>query len=478
MFRSMRIYVIFVAVALLAGLVTRIFLHEREGVKEPSVAGAFYPSKPSELKSILDKMSEVSSPIHLNGELKALIVPHAGYQYSGVVAAEGYSFLERPYKKIFILSSNHNERATSFRLALPRWKFLKTPLGPVRVSPIVEKWLKDPLFQDQPLAFDSHVIEVQLPFLQHALKDFEIIPVVTGDARAEDLLGLAKHIVDELDQDSLIIVSSDLSHYYPYDKAVAIDQPCVKAVASQQLEGVHCEACGLPAILVLLNVARQKGWQAQLIDYKNSGDTTGDKARVVGYSSIAFYEPPFSKAEAAAMIQLSRAVLTEAVITKQSGAVTLDSALAGFQKPQACFVTLEKKGRLRGCVGHLQATMNLPRCILENTVSAASRDRRFSPVTPDEVKDLRLEISVLSDPVVFEHKSKEELLRKLRPYQDGVILTVNSKTAVFLPQVWEMIPQKEIFLTELCKKGEMLPDCWQEPGTQVSLFHVSLIREN
>ena len=468
------VVVLVLALALVAALVFR-----REAViRPPHVAGSFYPASPHELSAMLEDFLGNAADRRVDGVVRALIVPHAGYVYSGQVAARGYKLLKDRYRTIFILAANHNPEAPPFKFSVSNATYYQTPLGKVRVSKIARKLLDNPLFSYVEEAHATHIIEVQLPFLQEVMKDFEIVPIVIGGANREELREVAGLISEYLDEETLLIVSSDLSHYHPYARAVELDRACIEAVAAQDLErAARCEACGLPAVLILLEIAGRKGWSSEIVDYKNSGDTTGSKARVVGYSSIVFYENDLAFQEKQWLLRLSRNVLESRVRSGLVPEVDEGSVPERLLKKQGCFVTLEVGDRLRGCIGHIVPQEALYRCVVENTVNAALRDRRFKPVTSSELEEIKIEISALSEPVRFERRSPQQLLDFLAPLKHGVILKNGEHQSTFLPQVWEDLPRKEQYLSRLCLKGGLAPDCWKDPETEVSTYSATVFDE-
>jgi len=320
-----------------------------------------------------------------------------------------------------------------------------------------------------------------VPFLQRALKDFEIVTVILGEVDAAEVArGLAGH----LDEHTLVVASSDLSHYHPYDQAKALDTRCVKAVCDLDLDGMlEQEACGRAPILALMHLARQKGWKAKLMDYRNSGDTGGDKSGVVGYASIAFTgeaegSNPYSIEERRRLIELARQAVREAVTTGRSPSVNAEDFPPSLREPKGSFVTLTQQGALRGCIGNLRATEPLYASIISNARSAATRDYRFPPVRKEELDSIEFEISILSDPKPLDFTSPEDLLAKLQPHRDGVVLEIGSATSTFLPQVWRQLPDKVQFLSALAKKADRGPDDWRKPGTRVLVYRVEAFKES
>lgn len=266
-------------------------------IRPPAVAGAFYPASERDLKKainyFLEKTKKIAEKVSVSkSKLRALVVPHAGYPYSAVVAAAGFNLLKQlklPKKpKVLLLGPSHNAYFQGLTTcSLEGWE---TPLGIIKVDPIVKRLIKENLVVISDEAHDNeHCLEVELPFLQEIFSDFSIIPLLTGEgnpvAFAKSLAKIAKEI-------DLFLISSDLSHYYPYNKAVELDKKANEEIPKLNIQKVNAEieACGKQGILTLMHLAKEKKWQGIFVDYKNSGDTGGDKSAVVGYGCYAFYE--------------------------------------------------------------------------------------------------------------------------------------------------------------------------------------------
>ena len=329
----------------------------------------------------------------------------------------------------------------------------------------------------------EHSLEVQLPFLQLTLKDFRIVPILTnnGDPKA-----LAATLAPYIGEDTLVVASSDLSHYHPYEKAVSLDRLFTAAVPALAFSDVtRCEACGKQAVLTLMHIAKIKGWEGQLIDYKNSGDTAGSKDQVVGYASIAFVDrkeasnrmnetlPPKDRR---ALLKLARSAI-EAKLVKGAKLERPDPLSAALTEVCGCFVTLHKHGRLRGCIGSIEPVSPLVECVESNAKSAAFGDPRFPPLSRDELSDVDIEVSVLSVPQRIDFKDGEDLKRQLEPLVHGVILSRGFNRSTFLPQVWKQLPDKERFLGHLCQKGGMPQEAWQDPETKVQVYQAEVFGE-
>ena len=256
-------------------------------VRQPAVAGAFYPGSADSLRSMVDGFLAQAAAKHIPG-LRALVCPHAGYRYSGPIAASGFKQLAGlGFDQVVVMAPSHHVRFSG--VAVPDVDSFGTPLGTIPVSARARE-----LVHHSPFVLDSaphqreHALEVELPFLQRVLGRFELVPLVFGAVdEAKVALGLDSLVGPK----TLLVASSDLSHYYPYDQAVTLDRGTIDAILRLDVAALaDAEACGKGPILALVELARRRGWKAELLDYRNSGDTAGDRSRVVGYAAIAFRE--------------------------------------------------------------------------------------------------------------------------------------------------------------------------------------------
>jgi AmmeMemoRadiSam system protein B len=256
--------------------------------RDMQFAGTFYPQDKNELLGLIHKYLDNAKPVSGTGTLKALIIPHAGYPYSGPVASFGYKLLQnKKFKEIILLGPSHQIPVQG--LAFCDYKEWETPLGKVSISDKNNLLAKEKSFHIQNEAhLHEHSIEVQLPFLQIVLESFSIIPIATGfiEKNSEIAEILSKYI----SKATLLIVSSDLSHYLPYAAAQSLDRKTINSILSGNTNISHDQACGADGITILMKIAKKKNWKATLLDYRNSGDTAGMKDQVVGYTSIAFYD--------------------------------------------------------------------------------------------------------------------------------------------------------------------------------------------
>ncbi len=470
-------------------------------VREPAVAGLFYPRETAQLSQTLDALLAGAKSHVIEGELRAILCPHAGYEFSGPVAAHAYRLLAgHSYDTVVILAPSHYAlfRGASVIAA----DAYRTPLGIVPVSAKAKQWATiepfvlepkclvqrppwsgqashpEPAFgEDTPETWE-HSAEVEVPFLQKTLTNFSLVSIITGEV---DPAKLAEALAGRLENKTLLVVSTDLSHYYPYDVAREKDAQCVSAICDLDVDRMQTqEACGKTGVLTLLHLARLKGWKATLLDARNSGDTYGNKDRVVGYAAIAFCSPKlqaFSSEERAQLLRLARRSLAEVVTNNALPEVATNAFPQNFVDVKGCFVTLTEQGRLRGCIGHILPQEPLYKAVMDNSLNAATRDPRFRPVRPEELDRVNIEISVLTVPEPLAFNSPEDLLAKLQPGRDGVVLRMGGLSATYLPQVWEQIPDKTQFLDTLAEKAGAAAGDWRAPGTQVFTYRVESFKE-
>lgn len=432
-------------------------------VKPAAVAGMFYPGDPGALTDLVDRCMAAAPRFAMAP--KALIAPHAGHVFSGPIAATAYATLAArrgEIRRVILLGPVHRVPIRS--MALSSADGFATPLGVVPVDwEAQRKLLTLPGVEVADAAFArEHSLEVHLPFLQRVLGEFSLVPVLVGAAKAEDVSRLLRTLWGG--PETAVIISSDLSHYHDYATASTKDWAAAEAIELLRADKIaDDQACGRYAIYGLLDLARRLDLRATTLDLRNSGDTAGDKERVVGYGSFGF-----EYAQTARLDDESRARLVE--VAKYAvqfglqhgrepriGASNLPPAL---RAQRASFVTLTIEGNLRGCIGSLQPHRALLHDVLSNAYKAAFGDPRFPALRPDELARLHVDISVLSTTRPIEASSEAELLTALRPDMDGLMIREGKKGALFLPHVWGAIPHPELFLKHLKVKAGLKPDHW------------------
>jgi len=259
-------------------------------VRKSVIAGSWYPGHRDELSKMLDGFFENAKNENL-GRIRALIAPHAGYIYSGQVAAFSFKQIESDdYSKVIILAPSHQYPFNGASIA--DYTHYETPLGEVRISSLAKELIKESeLISSTPAAHSrEHSAEIEIPFLQRILEDFEIVPIILGGMSESNMDEFSNLIIKHLDEKTLIVASTDLSHYHPYNEAVSMDTSCINSIVNLDMENAkRCEMCGYFPVLITMKIAEKLNWQAKLLKYANSGDVTGDRSEVVGYAAIAFY---------------------------------------------------------------------------------------------------------------------------------------------------------------------------------------------
>lgn len=437
---------------------------QKPAIRPAAVAGMFYPAHADALRGEVRALLADARPPRPPRLPKALLAPHAGYVYSGPVAASAYATLDAArerIRRVVLLGPVH--RVPVRGLALPGADRFATPLGEVEVDAAAIAALRElPQVVESPAAHAlEHSLEVQLPFLQTMLGDFRLVPLAVGDAAPADVAQVLEQVWGGVE--TLIVFSSDLSHYLPYAAAREVDADTLAAMLALEPRLDHRQACGATPVNGLLQLARRRGMRPALLDARNSGDTAGDRQRVVGYAALAFCE---SDDDAARHTDDAGVVLTElarGAIARELGLPARAHAAAPFlDEPGASFVTLRKGGELRGCIGTLRAQRPLGEDVAHNARAAAFADPRFAPLARHEFDAIRIEVSLLSAPVPLEAAGEGQLLAMLRPYVDGVVFEFGEQRSTFLPQVWQTLPDPRRFLAQLKRKAGLPADFWSD----------------
>ena len=428
-------------------------------VRPAAVAGMFYPRDPlslaAEVDDLLGGVGDLAPRI---GFPKALVVPHAGYVYSGSVAARAYDELAPArgvVKRVVLLGPVH--RVPVRGLAAPSATAFATPLGEIQLDRAALRSVQDlpQVVESEAAHALEHSLEVQVPFLQRVLGEFALVPFAVGMAS----VGEVAQVIERLwgGPETVVIVSTDLSHYHSYDDARRIDSGTLARVAAYATDIDHDEACGATPLNGLLSFAKTRSMRMKRLAACNSGDTAGDKERVVGYSSVALYEDHMAvSAEKAggALLDIAHGAIVEQLFHRKVAVLEA----AWLKQAGATFVTLTKDGRLRGCIGSLGAARTLVDDVAQNALGAAFRDPRFPALAADEWPRCRVEVSLLSAPKPMRFADEDELLAQIRAGEDGLILEAQGRRSTFLPQVWESIPDPRTFLHELVRKTGLPAD--------------------
>jgi hypothetical protein len=465
----------------------------KEKIRKPICAGTWYNASAAALSAELDEYLELAEEenhrIKPRGggiseyqipntkyqmNVKAIIVPHAGYMYSGQTAACAFRQINRNINKVIILGTAHHYTLTG--ACVIDYDAYDSPLGKVKLSPEVKNLLKEENIASIPAADErEHSIEIEIPFLQRVLKDFSIIPVIVGRIDPEEFASLLEKYSDDK---TLIVCSADLSHFHSYNEAVKLDKYSLDSILDLNAEAINEAEIDSPwAVMSLIELAKRKNWKTKLLDYKNSGDIIKDKSSVVGYGAVAFYSDT-EKFPADEKVLHEKEIFTpdEKYFMRRLAKQTVETFVREgkrFQKKDipesfkqnlkssyACFVTLRNyDDELRGCIGTIEPFDTLYNSIIENAISAASRDYRFSPVGISELAGLKYEVSVLTKPEQIFPEDINGLFWSIK--NRGVIIEQNYNHAVYLPQVWEQLSSPEEFLGSLCRKAGLTAKEWK-----------------
>ncbi len=466
-----KLIVFFAAILIIALIVLFILVNKnkisQEEIRDAKFAGTWYPANQENLEKSIQEYFNNSKKIDFKGRVKAVIVPHAGYVYSGNIAASAFNQLQEDYETIFLIGPSHNYYLKN--VSVSGFRYYSTPLGKVKVSEKAEEMNeKEEIINNIEEAHEKeHSLELEIPFLQEKLKEFEIVPLLVGETNSTELKEV---LLKYLDEEDLIVVSVDLSHYHKYDEALILDSYSLNKILELDSEGIFNAEIDAPwAVASLLEIAKEKSWKPYLISYTNSGEVSGDKSNVVGYSAVVFVES-FSEEEKEFLLSLARESAEKYLKDKTKLEINPEDVPENLRLEKGCFVTFTKDEQLRGCIGHIIPQKPLYECVIENSINAAINDPRFSPMGYNELKEARIDISVLSVPTLFEHNNYQELLLVLENRGYGVVLKRGLHQSTFLPSVWEFIPEKENFLGNLCVKGEMEAECWKDNKTEVYLY--------
>ncbi len=476
-------------------------------IREPAVAGKFYPSEPEELKQMVTgHLGKTPSDQGIDGQIIAILVPHAGLVYSGQIAAYAYKLLENSgISKVVLCGPSHQYGFQGISVYGPGiiWK---TPLGNQFCDDTLCNWLgsynKNISVIPEAHARE-HCLEVQLPYLQTVLKDFKIVPMIMGhpDKANVDLLTQALSSLP-FDKKTFFVSSTDWQHYRPASQGGEMDSLGIDCLRNLDANGLEkylqegkVEMCGgAPAVAVIRAAIAKGANKVKILKYGDSGDISGDKSSVVGYVAAVLYKSDAKKetgnpngesgvlndadlikkydlndANKTRLLQIARESIKHYMAFK-----TLPEfdAVENLQKFAAAFVTLEKEGMLRGCIGHTTAEEPLYKTVSICAVQAAFADRRFPPVRPEEIEKLHIEISILSS------MQKVGSFEEIRVGKDGLMIFKGNERGLLLPQVavdygWNATE----FLEQTCEKAGLNPDDYKLPEAIIYKFQAVVFGE-
>jgi MEMO1 family protein len=477
-------------------------------IRSPAVAGMFYPGDSLELARIVGMLVENTRLSRPRVKPSGLICPHAGYTYSGAVASAGYKQLSGyKYSTVVVVAPSHQEPFMFSSVYCVGG--YRTPLGTLAVDTELAKKIvgsgkssvkcAEQGHLQEGLRYAEHSLEVQLPFLQVVSgRNVKIVPIVMGSqsqAACSELAGSLAEAVGSR-EDVLLVASTDLSHFHDYQQAERLDRRLAEYVKAYDYNGLlqalstsEVEACGGgPMAAVMMACEKLEADGVRILAQANSGDVTREKDRVVGYlSAMLFNSSRLEEAGDDSSKPGDRMGLTDQekrYLLKLAREVIIYSVAGGdrpvikaitptLSEKRGAFVTIKKKGDLRGCIGYIEAIKPLVETVSEMAAAAALRDHRFSPVNTEELDQLELEISVMS-PICRINDPDE-----IRVGHHGLIIRRGAYQGLLLPQVateygWD----RDTFLSHTCRKAGLPPDAWKMEDTEISAFSAEVFGED
>ena len=475
-----------------------------EEVRKAAVAGAFYPGDKEGLGQMIKGFLDNAEKLDIKGDIIVIVVPHAGYVYSGHVAAHSFKQLEGcKINSAIIICNSHTAHFPG--IAIDDVDSWETPLGIVKLDRrLADRLVKgsDVINYNKAVHRNDHTIEVQVPFLQSVLEeDFKIVPILFGNTSDDSYKELTRLLISSLGEDDIIIVSTDMSHYPGYEDANRIDQKTLEVikekdidrleeyigmVKSMDIPGEETLLCGIDGIKTAIAISDILGAEFEILKYANSGDSEmGDTSRVVGYSSMVIYIPRdlkekgeivmkdeyLNKEEKQKLLEIAKASIIEAVTGEKQGETKVTEER--LNEKCGAFVTIKKHGQLRGCIGYIIAVKPLYETVRDVAASAAIKDTRFRPITESELEDMELEISALTPLKRITDASEIEVGRH------GIYMKRGFYSGLLLPQVateygWD----RETFLQHTCRKAGLPKDAWKDESTEIYIFSAEVFSED
>ncbi|MGA2317072.1 MAG: AmmeMemoRadiSam system protein B [Thermodesulfobacteriota bacterium] len=465
-------------------------------IREPALAGSWYPGDPEILSRDVKRYLENAKKEKVDGEIVALVSPHAGYMYSGQVAAHAYKLIEgKSFDTVVVVGPSHRFPFKGASL-WDRGGF-RTPLGVVPVDDELSKKLMEKRKEIRfiPEAHNQeNSLELQIPFLQTVLKSFKLVPIaMEPDWSWETCQYLASAIAETVrGKKVLLVASTDLSHYYTYNIAIELDRIFLNHIERFDIEGLNrdlksnrTEACGGGPVVTIMLAAKTLGAnQGKVLKYLNSGDVTGDRSRVVGYAAGVFYKTVGGKEkmkeekkvgvdlglneeEKKTLHHIAKTVIENKARGKAVPEFKIESHI--LKENRGAFVTIQKKGQLRGCIGYIEGHGPLHKTIEEMAEAAAFRDPRFSPVKEKELPELDIEISVLTP------LKRIKDVNEIQVGKHGIYIVRGMWAGLLLPQVateygWDRLA----FLEHTCQKAGLPPNAWKEKDIEIYIFSADI----
>jgi len=450
-----------------------------QGVRKPMFAGAFYDADKTVLAARIDGyLGAVKDLPAVSGDVRAIICPHAGYVYSGPTAAYAYKLVQgKTYETVIIIGTSHQYGLDGASIYLKGG--FETPLG---VVPVDEE-LASSIAKASGFSYvaeahaKEHSVEVHVPFIQKTLPGAKIVPIVLGYPTRRNVYSLAEGIVKACSEKKVLIVAStDLSHYLSKADANSLDAKTISLVRNINAdslitkcangENIMCGGGGVAATLIALKKAGQP--RVEVLRYSDSSEASGDERHVVGYLAAAVTvgqpaaEFSLSAEEKKELLRLARQAVQQFVVEKK--VIAYETEDPNLLADRGAFVTLRKRGELRGCIGFIEPVASLCETVIQTAIYAATEDTRFSPVRPEELSELEYEISVLTPLKQIDNP------RRVQVGKHGLVIAMGKNRGLLLPQVpvennWD----RETFLCQACIKAGLPPDAWKK-GAEISVF--------
>ncbi len=447
-------------------------------IRKPAVAGAFYTGDSQKLAEEI-KYYLKNAETDKQDNVKGIISPHAGYVYSGQVAAYAYKTIEgKHYDKVVVFAPSH--RAMFSGVSVYNGTGYETPLGITEIDREKIKTLIDSsnLINFYPAAHEEeHSLEVQVPFLQTMLKDFKLIPVLVGNQDLNQLIEVATIFNTAFENENVLYVAStDLSHFYNSQIAKKLDFVAINAIANLNWKQFHnaikngeTEACGAGPVTILLYIAELNNWNScRILKYADSGDVSGDKNNVVGYvSAVISVEKNNDESLTDYEKDLLHKIARESIRSKlfNDNFNLQYNITETLSQKRGAFVTLHKNGNLRGCIGYIVPVAPLHETVRQMAVAAAFDDTRFPPLNKEEFNEIDIEISALTP------LKRVYDINEIEVGKHGILLKKGYNSGVLLPQVateynWDRLT----FLEQTCFKAGLRGNCWKDPETEIYIF--------
>jgi AmmeMemoRadiSam system protein B/AmmeMemoRadiSam system protein A len=465
-------------------------------IREPALAGSWYPGEPEILSRDVKRYLENAKKERVEGQIVALVSPHAGYTYSGQVAAYAYKLVEgMAFDSVVVVGPSH--RYPFKGVSIWAQGGFKTPLGVVPIDGELSKKLMEKRKEIRFIPEAHHQensLELQIPFLQTVLTSFKLVPIaMEPDWSWETCQHLASAIAETVrGKNVLLIASSDLSHFHSYDQAVKLDKIVLNHIERFDPEGLNrdlkngrCEACGGGPIISIMLAAKALGAnKGKVLKYLNSGDVTGDRGRVVGYAAGVFYKTAggkekmkeekkvgvdlgLSEEEKKTLHHIAKTVVENKTRGKPVPDFKIESPI--LKENRGAFVTIHKRGELRGCIGYIEGQGPLHKTIEKMAEAAAFKDPRFTPVKEKELPELEIEISVLTP------LKKITDVNEIQVGKHGIYIKKGWSSGLLLPQVateygWD----RQTFLEHTCQKAGLPSNAWKEKDTEIYIFSADI----